>query len=38
MYKQDGIKNIDFLEEEDDDNLKLIQPNNLDINQKKRKT
>ena len=37
MYKQDGIKNIDFREEEDDDNLKLIQPNNLDINQKKEK-
>ena len=37
MYKQDGIKNIDFREEEDDDDLKLIQPNNLDINQKKEK-
>ena len=37
MYKQDGIKNIDFREEEDEDNLKLIQPNNLDINQKKEK-
>ena len=37
MSNKDGIKIDDYREDEDDDKIKLMQPNNLDINQKKEK-
>ena len=37
MYNKAGIKISNLLDREDDDNIKLIQPNNLEINQKKEK-